>query len=119
MTNYLKQGTLVRVNLGKPPVGIKGHEQAFIRPAIVIKHFTELRLLIIVPCTTATTFESHYTTVKLLAGAGGLRKNSIVLCHQIRTISVDRIDGEPMGCLPKKELYKIHSCLVDILTLKS
>jgi len=91
MKQLYTKGDVVDVDLGKPPKEIKGHEQAFSRPCVVIKSFPNLELAIIIPCTTTEPKFSLHTVVKILQGTGGLTLDSYALCHQIRTISIDRI----------------------------
>jgi len=109
------KGDIVFVNLGCPPE-IKGHEQGFQRPCVIIKTFSRLGLAIIVPCTTKEPKYGFYTIVKLLKNDGGLKTNSFVLCHQIRTISIDRITKK-LKPLNSRSLLKIQSVLIDTLEL--
>lgn len=114
MSCIFNKGDIVNVDLGKPPKQIKGHEQGLKRPCIVIKEFATLGLLIIVPCTTTFPKYSLYTFVKLDKGVGGLSYESYALCHQIRTISLERVESK-IGELAKTDILKIHSVLTDLL----
>lgn len=116
MKQNFTKGEIVNVNLGSPPTEIKGHEQGFVRPCIIIKSFNNLDLAIVVPLTTKSPKYSIYTIVKLLKGSGGLTEDSYALCHQIRTVSFDRIIGK-RGKLDSKDISKIQSVLVDTLEL--
>ena len=109
-----QKGEIVDVNLGKPPKEIKGHEQGFKRPCVIIRTFSHLGLAIVIPCTSKMQKYNYYTLVKLKKGSGGLSVDSSALCHQIRTISFDRISGK-RGKLEKKNILKIQSVLIDIL----
>lgn len=109
-------GSIINVDLGEPPLEVKGHEQGYERPCVIIKIFPELKLAIVLPCTTKEPKYSHYTVVKLLKSTAGLSQDSYVLCHQIRTISYDRVLGA-RGILDAKNLLKIRSVLSDILEL--
>ncbi len=111
-----KKGDIIDIDLGKPPEEIKGHEQGFVRPCVVIKAFMPLGLIIIVPCTKTSPKYNLYSIVRLNKGLGGLTSDSFALCHQIRTISVDRIKRK-RGQLGKTEIFKIHSVLLDALEL--
>lgn len=113
--SYFK-GEIVNVNLGKPPKEIKGHEQGLERPCIIIKSFNNLELAIIVPLTTKEAKFSLYTIVKIQKGTAGLTADSFALCHQIRTISFDRIVSK-RSKLENKDILKIHSVLIDTLEL--
>ncbi|RLD62342.1 MAG: hypothetical protein DRJ05_00605 [Bacteroidetes bacterium] len=43
------------------PKEVKGHEQAYDRPCVVIKAFISLGLIVVVPCTTTFPKYSSYT----------------------------------------------------------
>lgn len=113
MSNY-PEGCIINVDLGKPPKEIKGHEQAFTRPCVVLRHFERLELAVVIPCTTKTPPNAYFSILKLKSGTGGLSQDSFVLCHQIRTISIKRIISV-IGQLPENEFFKIQSVQADIL----
>lgn len=113
--NFVK-GDIVDVNLGNPPKEIKGHEQGSERPCVIIKSFNNLNLAVVVPLTTKEAKYSLFTIVKIIKGTAGLTSDSYALCHQIRTISFDRITGK-RARLDKKDILKIHSVLIDTLEL--
>lgn len=115
--NY-STGDIINVDLGKTPYEVKGHEQANKRPCIIIKSFNTLNLAIIIPCTTKEPKHSIYTIVKLLKGTGGLDADSYALCHQIRTISYDRILHK-IGKLDNTSLLKVQSVILDTLDISS
>ena len=112
----LAKGEIIDVNLGQPPKEVKGHEQGFKRPCIVIKAFHNLGLAIVIPVTSNQPKYLIYTIVKLLKGSGGLTSDSYALCHQIRTVSFDRIIKK-RGKLGSKDILKIHSVLTDTLEI--
>lgn len=116
MSLRYKKSDIVDIDLGKPPKEVKGHEQGYDRPCVVIKAFIPLGLIIIVPCTTTLPEYSLYTIVRLNKGLGGLTSDSFALCHQIRTISIDRIKRK-RGQLGITEILKIHSVLLDTLDI--
>ncbi|MBU0765211.1 MAG: type II toxin-antitoxin system PemK/MazF family toxin [Bacteroidetes bacterium] len=113
--NYQK-GEIINIDLGTPPQEIKGHEQGFYRPCVIIKAFPQLELAIVTPCTSKEPKYSHYTIVKLTKGSGGLTADSYVLCHQIRTVSFDRMKVRH-GKLVNKDLLKVQAVLLDTLEL--
>jgi mRNA interferase MazF len=113
--NYSK-GEVIDVNLGFPPKEVKGHEQGLERPCVVIKSFNNLGLAIVVPLTTKEAKYSLYTIVKISKGTAGLTADSYALCHQIRTISFDRVMGR-RAKLDSKDILKIHAVLIDTLEL--
>ena len=107
-------GSIVNVDLGSPPDEVKGHEQGYKRPCVVLKYFPKLKLAVVLPCTSKKPPQSYYSIVHLKAGTGSLNQDSYVLCHQIRTVSVDRI-SKVIGHLPEKGFYKIQAVQADIL----
>lgn len=112
----LAKGEIIDVNLGQPPKEVKGHEQGYDRPCVVIKAFNNLGLAIVIPVTSKQPKYSLFTIVKLQRGLGGLTSESYVLCHQIRTISFDRVIKK-RARLEGKDILKIHSVLVDTLEI--
>ncbi len=113
--NYTK-GEIIDVNLGSPPEQVKGHEQGKQRPCIVVKSFNNLELAVVVPLTSKKPKFSIYTIVEISKGTTRLTEDSYALCHQIRTISFDRI-VKKRGILDEKDILKIHSVLIDMLEL--
>ena len=116
MKQNVSKGEIINVNLGAPPKEVKGHEQAFERPCVVIKSFNNLELAVVVPLTSKEPKYSLFTIVKILKGTAGLTSDSFALCHQIRTISFDRIVSK-RSRLETKDILKIHSVLIDTLEL--
>ena len=113
--NYTK-GEIINVNLGSPPKEIKGHEQGLERSCVVIKSFNNPDLAVVIPLTTKEAKYSLFTIVKILKGTAGLTTDSYALCHQIRTISFDRIISK-RSKLDYKDILKIQSVLIDTLEL--
>jgi mRNA interferase MazF len=116
MMQTFSKGEIVDVNLGTPPKEIKGHEQGFERPCVIIKSFNNLELAIVIPLTKKEAKYSLFTIVKILKGIAGLTADSYALCHQIRTISFDRIVSK-RARLDSRHILKIHSVLIDTLEL--
>lgn len=85
----------------------QGHEQAGRRPVLVLSNdaiAAGIGLLAIVPLTTLRPGRRAYPTEVLVpAGGGGLQAASLVLCHQIRTVSADRL-SPPSGRLDDPDL---------------
>ena len=110
------RGMIIYIDLGMPPDAVKGHEQAKNRPCMVVKHFEKLQLVTVLPISGNAPSSSMYTVVKILAGEGSLSKDSFVLCHQLRTISTERIDGI-VGTFSTVTVGKVISVLLDTLEL--
>ncbi|MBO0935092.1 type II toxin-antitoxin system PemK/MazF family toxin [Fibrella sp. HMF5335] len=116
MGQSFTKGQIINVNLGNPPEEVKGHEQGLERPCVIIKSFDNLNLAVVVPLTTKEPKYSLFTTVKIIKKTAGLTADSYALCHQIRTISFDRIVGK-RGKLPDIDVLKVQAVLIDILEL--
>jgi mRNA interferase MazF len=75
-----------------------GSEQKGRRPALVVSHdaFNRIdgwRSVIVVPISTSTAQARRGpTAVPLPAGAGGLNRPSVALCHQVTTIDRRKLD---------------------------
>ncbi len=95
---------------------VRGHEQAKHRPCVVVKSFEHLKLVVILPVTSSTKL-NYYTIVTLSKGSGRLAYESYVLCHQIRTVSFDRVT-ERIGKLDHRDFLKIKAVLSDTLELE-
>lgn len=108
------KGEIVNIDLGNPPNEVKGHEQAKLRPCLVIKPFNTLKLLIVLPITSKEPKFALFTIVKLGVGEGGLTKDSWVLCHQIRTVSIDRVKSI-RGLITDRSFNKTLMVLKDVL----
>jgi len=116
MIQNFQKGEIIDVYLGSPPKEVKGHEQGYYRPCVVIKSFSNLALAIIIPCTSKEPKYNLYTIVKITKGNGGFVSDSFVLCHQIRTISFDRVISK-RGKLDNKDLLKVNTVLMDTLEI--
>lgn len=112
MKKLYKKGDIVWADLGMPPDEIKGHEQAKARPCIIIAVFDAIELALIVPCTTKRPSRSIFTVVALSENSS---KDSFALCHQLRTISFERISNKK-GQLSPKDLAKVQAVLTDIVS---
>ena len=99
--NFIK-GDVVRVNLGTLMDGVVGSEQASIRPCVILQTFHHLGLIIIIPLTTKKKHYFNSSIYPLEKGSGGLKQISYALCHQMRTISTERII-EKIGTLNIKD----------------
>ena len=78
----------------------EGHEQAGSRRALVVSYeaFHRSGLLTVCPISAARERPRYPGEVAILAGEGGQTKDGLILCAQVRTISVRRIRAS--GVLP-------------------
>lgn len=121
MTNFnksqLTRGSIWWIQLD-PTIG---REQAKTRPCLIISSTTynsgHSELVIILPIT--STFRSLYWFVELSSAHTGLKKNCYVICDQIRSVSLDRIQGQLTGCINNEILKNIESRLQVLFQLKS
>lgn len=72
---------------------VEGHEQAGQRPALVVSYepFHRLGLMTVVPLTAARTAPQLPGDVAIPAGEAGLRRPGVIICSQVRTVSMRRI----------------------------
>lgn len=81
---------------------VKGHEQGGRRPCLVVSvdEFNQLPhgLVWTVPITSNVRFR-HAFAVAVQAPDGGLKVESLILCHQLRTLSTERL-AKRAGVLP-------------------
>lgn len=86
-----KRGDVVKINLGDVSE-VKGHEQAMVRPCLIIKYLEHHNLAVIIPFSTNQNYNLSYCSVEIEIRQGnGLSSISYALCHQIRTVSAERI----------------------------
>lgn len=105
-------GDIVIVDLGM----VKGHEQEGMRPSVIIKYFSYFKLIVILPLTTRD--KGWATQVKILKDEGGLKEDSFALCHQIRSISIERI-VKFLGRIKPLTLKKLKATLAISLNIRT
>lgn len=112
---YLRRGDIVIVNL-QPRVG---SEQGEIRPAIIVQNDISNRYsptTIVVPITSKKQTKAYITNVPILAGESKLKKDSLILCNQIRTIDKFRIKRK-ISSLNKETMRKVELAIKISLDL--
>lgn len=97
---------------------ILGSEQGGKRPVLVISNDmvnTNLPIFTCIPFSSVKEGEKIYPTeVYLTSVETGLNKNSVLMIHQIRTISKERIIGNKISIITDKEIKdKINDALKD------
>jgi mRNA interferase MazF len=106
--------SIIWVDLGTPPSEVKGHEQGFDRPCVVLKDYTNLKLTTIIPLTTTKPNYAMYSVVAVPSATTILKDDSYALCHQIRTVSHGRI-RKFEGTISNEEFLKIRGVLFTLL----
>ena len=73
---------------------VRGHEQGKKRPCLVVSdnafNVIPHGLVWVVPVSSSP--RRHSLTVEVVPPEGGMKVTSAVLCHQLRTVSVERLD---------------------------
>ena len=111
----IKKGDIVLCDLNP----VKGTEQAGIRPVVIIQ-INRANVVsphtIIAPCTSKIGRALLPSHVFVPAGIGGLSKDSVILCEQIRVIDKSRII-KVLGNLNQEHLKQLNKALSTILGL--
>lgn len=101
-----------------------GSEQQGRRPVILLSHdaFKEIptwHSIIVIPCSTSEAQRRRGpTAVFLAAGTGGLRGDSVALCHQITTLDRSKL-VQRIGVLPDDALRAVETGLRAAVDLDS
>jgi mRNA interferase MazF len=99
-----------------------GSEQTGRRPVIVVSHdgfnqTPQWRSIIVVPISTSPSQSRRGPTViEIPAGAGGLPRRSIAVCHQITTLDRAKLTKK-VGTLPSEILGEVEEGLKAALDL--
>ena len=100
-----------------------GAEQTGRRPVVIMSHdsFNQTpgwRSIIIVPISTSATQAMRGpTAVYLPKGAGGLKRESIALCHQVTTLDRSKLT-ERIGTLPHNFMGEVENGLKAALDIQ-
>lgn len=98
----------------------KGSEQGGTRPAIIVSREIineNSPVVIIVPVSGKENHSRIYPSqVEIRSGDGGLRKDSVAMCEQVRAISKTRLT-KGLGHLPNPVIVKINAALRIALDL--
>jgi mRNA interferase MazF len=105
------RGEVWLADLGEP----RGHEQAYVRPVVVLQSdLYSTSTVIVVPFTGTFATEAVALGVQVPAGVGGLTKPSLALCHQMRALDRRRL-LEHRGTLPMDVISQIEALVMTIL----
>lgn len=112
-----RRGEVWWADLGKPD-NPSDHEQAFKHVVVVIQDnaFSPLSTVIVVPTTTALARGGRRGTVRMPAGEGGLSKQAVILCHEIRALNKARFI-ERTGEVSQDLLAEVETTIAYVLGL--
>jgi mRNA interferase MazF len=100
---------------------ITGSEQGGNRPVLIVSRNAlnaNAPIVIVVPLTSCENKRRLYPThVELRAGDGGIAKDSIVLCEQVRAVSKDRLKRK-IGQVSPQALSLVDATLKIALDLR-
>jgi mRNA interferase MazF len=100
-----KRGDIFTVNLDP----VIGSEQGSRRPVVIIQNDVGNKYsptTIVAPITSQISTKVYPTEVRLLAGTGGLKKESSILLNQIKTIDKRRLE-KYIGCLDENIMQSV------------
>ncbi len=116
----LQIGSIYLMDLGEytgDNPAVKGREIGKKRPCIVVQVFENLGLVMVVPTTSCKPNNNYLlqlpTVLFLPTGTADLHNDSFVLCHQLRTLSIERV-GNKIGEL---DLITKESVLAILVAL--
>lgn len=94
---------------------VRGHEQAGLRPVLILSHevFNERSHTVIAVALTSQSMRAGFP-LTLELKAKGLAKRSWVKISQIRTLSVERL-GKALGRVSPEELTRVIEGLNEII----
>lgn len=95
---------------------VRGHEQGKKRPCLVVSDdaFNAIPhgLVWVVPVSSGP--RRHNLTVEVTPPEGGLKVSSVVLCHQLRTVSIERL-GKRAGAVSPVTMREVMRRLAMVL----
>ena len=99
---------------------VKGSEQGKTRPRLIIQNDVGnlASPTTIIAAITSKTEKEYPFTVLARAGEGNLPKDSLVLCNQVRTVSVSHRLVKKLGSLKPATMKKVDEAIKTSLGLK-
>ena len=81
------------------PDPVEGHEQGGSRRVLVVSNepFHRSGLMTICPITSQWTVPRYDNEVPIPKGHAGQTRDGVILCHQVRTVSIERIQTVEIG----------------------
>lgn len=114
----IRRGDIVIVDLDPT----EGSEQRGTRPCLVVQNDVgneNAPTTIVVPFTTAGDEELYPFEVLVSAEDCALREDSVALCSQIRTVSIEHRISDIVGSIPDERLAEVDTALEYSLGLRS
>ncbi|MFD1641828.1 type II toxin-antitoxin system PemK/MazF family toxin [Halohasta litorea] len=113
----VRRGDIVIVDLNPT----EGSEQRGTRPCLVVQNDVgneNAPTTIVVPFTTSNGDKLYPFEVLVSAGESPLREDSVALCSQIRTVSIEHRIRDNIGSIPDTRLKEVDTALEYSLGLK-
>jgi mRNA interferase MazF len=110
MAPSVRRGDVVVVELDQT----QGSEQRGTRPCLVVQNDVgnaNAPTTIVVPFTTSFGEQLYPFEVLVPAEECALREDSVALCSQIRTISIERRITENLGSIPQERIDEVDTAL--------
>ena len=98
---------------------VVGSEQGGTRPVVIIQNDLgnlHAPTVIVIPLTASTHKRDLPTHAVISQGEGGLRRTSIALCEQVRTLEKTRL-GRKIGSLSPRSLRSVETALQTALDM--
>jgi mRNA interferase MazF len=97
----------------------KGHEQAVKRRALVVSYepFHRSGLMTVCPITAARAEPKYPGEVAIPTGEAGQTKPAVIMCGQVRTVTQERIRGQPLGIVSTHTRRQVRRALAHHLGL--
>lgn len=85
---------------------VQGHEQAGERRALVVSYepFHRSGLATVCPISAARTEARYPSDVPIRAGEAGQTRDAVVVASQVRTVSLKRVRGSPVGTVTDRRI---------------
>lgn len=89
-----------------------------LHPVVVLQidALNNLSTVVVVPFTSKLKPGKTAVTVRVHPGEGGLKLESLALCHQIRVLDVSKLQTQ-LGQLPPERVYEIEAVIAYVLGL--
>ncbi|MCB1189633.1 MAG: type II toxin-antitoxin system PemK/MazF family toxin [Leptospiraceae bacterium] len=112
----MKEGDIILVDLGEIGKEVKGHELGKTRPCVIVKLLNQIQMAVVVPLShgkpanlfTIVEIEQNFESTS--------NKPSYALCHQIRSISFNRV-LKKLDTLNEKNYNSILLTILDFFQI--